>query len=230
MIYLYIKRHTETGLKYFGKTTRPNVVKYLGSGPYWLNHIRKHGKHLVKTVKIWQFEDNEIDACTSFAVAFSIKHNIVESPLWANQIQEDGVNGFPKGGTHSEQTKLLISEKKTGSKHKHKRVYCPEELEKLRQRMRETQAKTRDKVNTEEVRHKKAQRIKNRGWTASEIEARAVKRRKRYSCVCPDGSAYEVADMNEFCKQRGWGRNEAIGLRRAAKKQNTYKGWSVTVN
>ena len=32
--YLYIKQHSVTKLKYFGKTTKKDPVKYLGSGIY----------------------------------------------------------------------------------------------------------------------------------------------------------------------------------------------------
>ena len=48
--YLYVKQHSITGMKYFGKTTR-NPIKYIGSGKYWKRHISKHGK-LQKTRKI----------------------------------------------------------------------------------------------------------------------------------------------------------------------------------
>lgn len=42
MIYLYVKTHNITKLKYFGKTKKDPYI-YKGSGKYWLNHIKKHG-------------------------------------------------------------------------------------------------------------------------------------------------------------------------------------------
>lgn len=48
--YLYIKRHSITGLMYFGKTTKSDPVEYKGSGLVWTRHIRKHGKKHVETV------------------------------------------------------------------------------------------------------------------------------------------------------------------------------------
>ena len=33
--YLYVKQHNKTGLKYFGKTTKKDPLKYKGSGLYW---------------------------------------------------------------------------------------------------------------------------------------------------------------------------------------------------
>lgn len=52
----YIKRHSLTGLKYFGKTTRLTVTngRYRGGGKYWQKHINKHGVRLVET--IWKSE------------------------------------------------------------------------------------------------------------------------------------------------------------------------------
>lgn len=37
--YLYIKVHSITGMKYFGKTTK-NPIKYDGSGPVIINNIK----------------------------------------------------------------------------------------------------------------------------------------------------------------------------------------------
>jgi hypothetical protein len=88
-IYLYIKRHNVTGLKYFGKTTR-DPYKYKGSGKHWLRHLSVHG-HDVTTEVVGQF-DNQSD-CTKQALEYSRLHNIVESPEWANLILEDGVRG-----------------------------------------------------------------------------------------------------------------------------------------
>ena len=92
IIYLYVKQHSVTGLKYFGKTTQKNPFKYLGSGSYWKNHIKKYGKS-IKTLEIWGFDDQEL--CTEFALKFSNQNQIVESNEWANQIPEDGMNATP---------------------------------------------------------------------------------------------------------------------------------------
>ena len=42
-IYLYVKTHNITGLKYLGKTINPDPHSYKGSGTIWLRHIKKHG-------------------------------------------------------------------------------------------------------------------------------------------------------------------------------------------
>jgi hypothetical protein len=41
--FLYIKTHSVTGLKYFGKTTK-DPFRYKGSGVYWVRHLKVHRK------------------------------------------------------------------------------------------------------------------------------------------------------------------------------------------
>jgi hypothetical protein len=43
MIYLYVKTHNQTGLKYLGKTVASDPHLYKGSGKRWRAHCRKHG-------------------------------------------------------------------------------------------------------------------------------------------------------------------------------------------
>jgi len=104
-IYLYIKKHKITGLKYFGKTTQ-DPYWYRGSGTRWNNHLKKHG-NLVETTVIGSFSDS--DALQSAALEFSLKHNIAESPEWANLIHENGRDGLTPGFKHSSTTRKKIS-------------------------------------------------------------------------------------------------------------------------
>ena len=105
-IYLYIKQHSITKLKYFGVTEK-DPTSYLGSGTYWKNHIKKHGKQYVKTLKIYTFTNQE--TCSKFAKEFSDTNNIVESKEWANQITESGTNKFCKNMKMSSTVKRKIS-------------------------------------------------------------------------------------------------------------------------
>lgn len=91
MIYLYVKRHSITGLKYFGKTERSNPFKYNGSGKYWQRHINKYGKEHIQTIELYSFDNQEL--CTEFALKFSKDNNIIESKEWANLKQETGLDG-----------------------------------------------------------------------------------------------------------------------------------------
>lgn len=98
MVYLYVKQHNITGLKYFGKTTRdPNT--YHGSGIRWLNHLRKHGRD-VSTPNIWEFED--LSKCSKFALQFSKENHITEDSAWANLKPENGRDGGFYGNPYTE--------------------------------------------------------------------------------------------------------------------------------
>ncbi len=89
-VYLYIKTHNKTGLKYFGKTIKDPFI-YKGSGAYWKNHIKKHG-YDVTTEVIAEFYDDTKEL-VDFAINFSLTHNIVHSKEWANMILENGLDG-----------------------------------------------------------------------------------------------------------------------------------------
>jgi hypothetical protein len=99
--YLYIKQHTKTGLKYFGKTTK-DPIKYNGSGKHWIRHIKKHGPEEVDTLWHQLFTDeNEL---VEYALKFSKDNNIVNSKEWANLKEENGLDGgFDKGWWSDEQ-------------------------------------------------------------------------------------------------------------------------------
>ena len=105
--WLYVKQHNRTGLKYFGKTTKPYEVmlQYLGSGTYWKKHIKKHGEDITTT---WcqLFEDKE--QLVSYALHFSTENSIVKSKEWANLKPENGLDGSAPGSTLSETTKAKI--------------------------------------------------------------------------------------------------------------------------
>lgn len=75
--YLYIKEHQLTKLKYFRKTTSDYPYSYLGSGKYWKQHIRKHGKENVKT--LWCQLFTCIEDLVHYAILFSHENNIKES-------------------------------------------------------------------------------------------------------------------------------------------------------
>jgi hypothetical protein len=94
---LYIKQHSITKLKYFGKTTK-DPLKYNGSGKHWIRHIKKHGKGYVITTWVSEPYIDSI-ALSEFALSFSRDNNIVESKDWANLILENGLDGSPVGPT-----------------------------------------------------------------------------------------------------------------------------------
>ena len=101
--YLYIKQHTKTGLKYFGKTTEKDPVVYPGSGFYWKSHLAKHGNDVTT---LWAQLFTNRDELIEEALSFSRSHDIVKSKEWANLIPENGLAGWTKGQPRSEETKL----------------------------------------------------------------------------------------------------------------------------
>lgn len=107
--WLYVKKHTVTGMLYFGKTVR-DPYKYNGSGLHWMRHRRKHGLHEVDTLWVRLFTDEE--KLTRYALRFSRRNDIVTSPKWANMIPETGLGGGAKGANkgwkHSEEAKVKI--------------------------------------------------------------------------------------------------------------------------
>lgn len=108
--FLYIKEHKITGLLYFGKTTK-HPEKYLGSGLIWKRHLKKHG---TDHNTIWWCLFTDKEECMNFATNFSKINNIVESDLWANLIDENGLDGAPVGHpsfvTDKEEVARKISE------------------------------------------------------------------------------------------------------------------------
>ena len=90
IVYLYIKIHNITGLKYFGKTTQ-DPFRYLGSGKYWKRHIKKHGSNI--TTKIYGEFYNDDILLSEVAIKFSEENNIVKSKEWANLTIENGKDG-----------------------------------------------------------------------------------------------------------------------------------------
>lgn len=111
MIYLYIKTHNKTGLKYFGKTTRKNPHTYNGSGVYWKKHLKKHGND-VSTEIIGEFIS--ADECKEFALNFSKKYNITESLEWANLKDENGLDGNPQNVKFTREHKEKIRKSRLG--------------------------------------------------------------------------------------------------------------------
>lgn len=99
MIYLYIKTHNITGLKYLGKTESKDPFVYKGSGKYWKWHLKKYGYNITTEI-IFQSENKEEFKNTS--IYFSFLYDVVKSDEWANLTEENGICG---GDVMSEKVK-----------------------------------------------------------------------------------------------------------------------------
>ena len=140
--YLYIKEHSLTGMRYFGKTTKYDPYKYNGSGKLWKQHINTNSRKYVKTIWVSELFTDE-NLLIEFATFISEELDIVNSDKWANLIIENGIGGSANIGkkfteehrknlseshkgntpsnkgkvgyfTHSEETKKKMSESKKG--------------------------------------------------------------------------------------------------------------------
>lgn len=106
-IYLYVKTHTITGLKYLGKTTKRDPHAYHGSGADWKTHLKEYGAYYITEI-IRECQNNK--ELSYWGRYYSNLWNVAESPIWANRIPETG------GGQCSRDTALKISEKLKGRK------------------------------------------------------------------------------------------------------------------
>ena len=107
--FLYLKRHRDTKLFYFGKTVRSNPVQYNGSGKYWKNHLKKYGKN-IETV--WYEKFYDIQELVDFALAFSEIFDITNSKLFANLCEENGLDGGDPGKKATIKTGLALKGRK----------------------------------------------------------------------------------------------------------------------
>lgn len=105
--WLYIKRHTKTGLLYLGKTVKENINSYTGSGARWVRHIRKHGKDL--TENVWCCYFTEPEELIKTAILLSEIMDVVEDPAWANLMPENGLDGGNVGLKRTPESNLKLS-------------------------------------------------------------------------------------------------------------------------
>ncbi|MEI7516738.1 MAG: NUMOD3 domain-containing DNA-binding protein, partial [Betaproteobacteria bacterium] len=158
--YLYIKQHSITGLKYFGKTISKNPVKYKGSGTYWKFHIKKHGKEFVETIWLSDpFVDKKI--LSEFAINFSKENNIVESNEWANLIPENGGDNNPRKCSDEHRANMSVA----------RRARPPASLETRAKLSAAGMGKHRDK-HTVETKSKMSIAATNRAPASAETRAK----------------------------------------------------------
>lgn len=147
-IYLYVKTHNKTGLKYLGMTKSKDPHKYPGSGTRWLHHLRKHGYDYSTEIIKECIDKSELKI---WGVYYSNLWNIVESDNWANLKPEEA-----DGGGHSEETRRKIGLKSKG------RIQSAE----ARQKNSEKNAGERNpmfgKTHSPEVRAKMAEAARSR--------------------------------------------------------------------
>lgn len=107
-MYLYVKTHKKTGLKYLGKTISTNPHKYPGSGTRWTRHIAKHGKDVTTQILLVTESESELKETGLF---FSKLWDVVNSNEWANLKPENGDGGWSDSARiSSSSTRKFLSE------------------------------------------------------------------------------------------------------------------------
>lgn len=108
-IYLYVKTHNQTGLKYLGKTTESDPHLYPGSGLYWTDHLKQHGKDYSTEILLETEDPEQIRTVGQY---YSKLWNVVDSDEWANLQPEEG-QGFASGPCHHSKRPGYINPAKT---------------------------------------------------------------------------------------------------------------------
>ena len=171
-IYLYIKTHNVTGLKYLGQTSQQDPHKYPGSGTRWIHHLKKHGYNY--TTEILKECSNK-DELREWGIHYSNLWNIVEDQEWANLKSEEA-----DGGQHSKETKRKIgiastgrlqsaearrknSEKNSGkNNHMFGKTHTPEARAKISAAAKVRTSPSKGKIMSEEQKEKIRQSVKSR--------------------------------------------------------------------
>jgi hypothetical protein len=89
-MYLYVKIHNKTGLKYLGKTVSKDPHKYPGSGTIWRRHLEKHGYDYTTEILL---ETDSKEELIEKGLYYSNLWSVVESKEWANLKPEAGDGG-----------------------------------------------------------------------------------------------------------------------------------------
>jgi hypothetical protein len=110
-IYLYVKTHNKTGLKYLGKTISNDPYSYQGSGTVWKRHIKKHGYDVTTEILLQTTDPKELK---EVGIYYSNLWNIVESKDFANIVPEMGDGGAQLWTAESRQK---LSKANKGRKH-----------------------------------------------------------------------------------------------------------------
>ena len=161
-LYLMVKTHSTTGLKYLCKrvtTSDSKATSYLGSGTRWNNHLKVHGKHINTDILV-KCELDKIEEFSKLCIEYSNKFNIVKSDDWANLIIETGKPGTKidiyrgdkgtfYGKKHTEETKIKMSIANSGDNNVMRRR--PDVLSKLKLTKNKPENKEKQRLISIEV-------------------------------------------------------------------------------
>lgn len=163
LIYLYLKTHNKTGLKYLGKT-KYDPFTYNGSGKAWLKHLEEYGVDIdTKILKICK-DNSEL---SKWGRHYSKLWNIVESNDFANLIPETGGGCGKKGQIVTEEHKEKLRKANLGKK---------QSKETIKKRLDSRQ----DYKHSEETKQKISEAHKGKKHKYSKKRSDAAKNRKKH--------------------------------------------------
>jgi hypothetical protein len=249
IIYLYVKTHNITGLKYLGQTQAKDPHKYPGSGKYWKDHLAKHGSDYTTEILHECYSKEEI---THLGIYYSNLWNIVESEEWANLKIEQG-----NGGRQSEEVRRRIGEAGKGRIpwNKGKNVWSTEQrLEigrKNKERGKQSQETIQKRVEkligqkrTEETKKKISKSCKGRTFSEETKKKMSESAKKRKAPVWNKGLKtgsssnsgnwivfYNDVKLEIVTNLKAWSSEKNLHYNMLLKTQKTnksYKGYRIT--
>ena len=228
--YLYIKQHSVTGLKYFGKTTR-DPYKYLGSGKHWTRHYKKHGKEHIKT--IWVSDLYYDTSIIDIALQFSTENNIVESKEWANLEPENGLAGALSGSDNPMYGKKGKDNPNFGKTSIRRVASALDTWASLTNEQRSDRELKRQ--NTISERTREQQDIINKKISSMKLGTKMPTRTdetllklslangKNYLVTSPEGEQFQICSLTAFCKKNNLHNSAMSEVSRG--KRKSHKGW-----
>lgn len=194
-IYLYVKTHNKTGLKYLGKTTAKDPHKYRGSGLHWVRHLKMHGPDYSTEILKECINEAEIKHWGGY---YSALWNIVESSDWANLKPELGEGGSAPVQTAESNAKrsITLTGKYKGRKGR------PQSSETIEKRSKALKGKTYEEIHgkekAEELRRKRSDSL--RGIKRLIKNPRQGKPTEKNICRLIDGKEMNISNFNFWCK------------------------------
>jgi len=235
-IYLYLKQHNITGLKYLGQTTK-DPIKYTGSGKYWLNHLNKHGYDVTTTIL---YESDNMEEIREQGLYYSDLWNIVESKEYANLIPEGGEGGgymmgeanpmFGKTGdkhhafgtTHSDETRKKISEARKGVATWTGLSHSEESKKKISENR-----KGKNSGSDHHYHGIKGEDHPSYGYKSSDLQKQRSRevRQRDYIIITPTGETLEVTNLTQFAKDHNLDQGNLTKVAKGLARQS--KGYRV---
>ena len=143
-MYIYLKTHKKTGLKYLGITNQEDPHKYRGSGLYWLRHLKEHGNQVDTLILLKSEDQSDIERTAAF---FSKLWDVEKSEDFANLVPEDGKNNPMLGRKHKPESIELMKKRRSGKPISETHKNCISKKLKGRQKSSEWKSKISGKNN-----------------------------------------------------------------------------------